>query len=175
MTNEMRFDNFDDDFDDDFEDEYDSQPDAVTLSNTARVFDIAAMISAWQDEAPDNLYYFDTESGAVILVNPLLINLKELTDELERHKYRYLYLPKAAPGQLKDDLRDFQKSVEDKKLNSLLDMAFESPHLLSSFTKILKDGDAGKAEELKEFREGRIRLRIRQWMEANSLAQKYPI
>jgi hypothetical protein len=38
--------------------------------------------------------------------------LRELTDELEKNKERYLYLPKAEPKQLKEDLRDFQKQLK---------------------------------------------------------------
>jgi Uncharacterised protein family (UPF0158) len=169
MTADIRFDNFDDD-DDDLD-----EGDALALTNTARVFSVQALIAAWQDDGPDNLYYIDTESGAVILVNPNLYNLKELTDEIERHKYRYLYLPKPAPDQLREDLRDFQNTIDDKKLKSILDMAFESPHILSSFNKILNDSDSTKVTALTEFREGRVRLRIKQWMEANSLADRWSI
>lgn len=172
MTSDMRFDNFNDDDDDD-DQELEERLAQDPLLGQNRVFNLQALIDAWQDESPDNLYYLDTESGALILVNPNLFHLKELTDEVEKHKYRYLYLPKPATNQVKDDLRDFQKTIEDQKLRSLLDMAFESPHLISSFNKILASEQLTGA--LKEFREGRVRLRIRQWLEANSLADRWEI
>jgi hypothetical protein len=54
-------------------------------------------------------------------------------------------------------------------------MAFESPHILSSFNKILNDSDSTRVTALAEFREGRVRLRIKQWMEANSLADRWSV
>lgn len=151
--------------DDDNEDEDERQETA------GNVFDIKELLYAWRDDSPDNLYYLDTETGAVRLVNRNLFDLRELTDDLEKNKERYLYLPKPESKKLKEDLRDFQKLVEDEKTRNVLDMAFESPHVLSAFKKIL----GSSVEELDQFLEGRTRLRIRQWMEANSLKDRWLI
>jgi hypothetical protein len=154
-------------FDPDFDDDNDS--------DTLKVeFDLPALLLAWQDDSPDNSYYLDTTTGAVRMVNPNLFDLKELTDEIERHKYRYLYLPKPQRGELRDNLKDFQKTVEDAALVRILDMAFESPHPLEAFIKIL----SSKPEELarfKEFRESRALLRLKQWLQANSLHDRWQI
>jgi len=162
---QYRFDDFDDDDEiDDDEAEYHEE----------LVFDLVSLIHAWQDEAPDNNYYLDTKNGAVKLVNQNLYDLKQLTDEIEKHKERYLYLPKPGPQQLKDDLRDFQKTIENKGLVPILDMALESPHPLSGFTKVLTPYPE-ELERFKEFRESRVRLRIRQWFEANSLVDRWEV
>jgi hypothetical protein len=59
------------------------------------VYDLAALVHAWQDDAPDNNYYLDTRNGSVKLVHQNLYDLKQLTDEIEKHKERYLYSTKA--------------------------------------------------------------------------------
>ncbi len=159
----------DDDFDDFDEDDYED----FEKSQEAG-FDLEALIHAWQDESQDNLYYFDTDSGAIKLCNRHLFDLRELTDELEKNKERYLYLPKPEPKQLKDDLRDFQKTIEDTDLKRILDMAFESPHVYSSFKSILKDR-GNLVETLEHFRRSRTCVRIRQWMQANSMADRWPV
>ncbi len=162
---QSQFDNFDDEDEDDYDDEEETFKEEL-------VFDLDALVHAWQDDAPDNNYYLDTRNGSVKLVHQSLYDLKQLTDEIEKHKERYLYLPKPGPNQLKDDLRDFQKTIENKSLQPILDMALESPHPLSGFNKVL----ANQPEELarfKEFRESRVRLRIKQWFEANSLTNRW--
>ncbi|MGD9683889.1 MAG: UPF0158 family protein [Candidatus Obscuribacterales bacterium] len=126
------------------------------------------LIFSWRDDSPDNLYYFDKHTGEVRLVNRNLDDLKDLTDEIELHRERYLYLPKPEPGQLKDDLRDFMKTVSDPQRRSILDMAFESPHVYASFIKILQ-GWEGESERLEEFLDGRARLRVVQWLQANCI------
>jgi hypothetical protein len=154
-------------FDPDFDDDEDS--------DTLKVeFDLPALLLAWQDDSPDNSYYLDTTSGAVRMVNPNLFDLKELTDEIERHKYRYLYLPKPQRGELRDNLKDFQKTVEDAALVRILDMAFESPHPLEAFIKILSSNPEQLAR-FKEFRESRALLRLKQWLQANSLHDRWQI
>jgi hypothetical protein len=84
MTSDIRFDNFDDD-----EDDLD-EGDALALTNTVRVFSVKALIAAWQDDGPDNLYYIDTESGAVILVNPNLFNLKDTNIAISTYQNQLL-------------------------------------------------------------------------------------
>ncbi len=160
----------DDDFDDDYDDE--AEAEQALEKEHMRGFSLEAVVQAWRDDSLDNLYYFDTVSGAVKLVNQTLHDLRELTDEVEKNKERYLYLPKPESKQLKDDLRDFQKTIEDENLRKVLDMAFESPHVLSGFKTILKDkGD--KAQVLDQFLMARTTLRIRQWMEANNLGDRF--
>ncbi len=171
---QQRFDNFDDDDDDDLDDEFDEDDIDKQFKKEPLVFDLQALIHAWQDEAPDNNYYLDTDNGSVKLVNQNLYDLKELTDEIEKFKERYLFLPKPAANQLRDDLRDFQRTVENKTLHPILDMALESPHPLSGFNKVLQ-GYPAEIERLKEFRDSRVRLRIRQWFEANSLKDRWEI
>lgn len=165
---QSQFDNFDDD--DDFDDE-DLDDDEMTFKEEL-VYDLAALVHAWQDDAPDNNYYLDTRNGSVKLVHQNLYDLKQLTDEIEKHKERYLYLPKPGPNQLKDDLRDFQKAVENKSLQPILDMALQSPHPLAGFNKVLANHPE-ELNRLKEFRESRVRLRIKQWFEANSLTNRW--
>jgi hypothetical protein len=166
---QSQFDNFDDDIDEDDLDELDE--DEETFKEEL-VFDLEALVHAWQDDAPDNNYYLDTRNGSVKLVHQNLYDLKQLTDEIEKHKERYLYLPKPAPNQLKDDLRDFQNTIENKNLQPILDMALVSPHPLAGFNKVLSSHPEELAR-LKEFRESRVRLRIKQWFEANSLTNRW--
>lgn len=171
MSKKNEFDpNYDEEDDDDFdEDDYDEFEKASEAG-----FDLEDIIHAWQDDCQDNLYYFDTDSGAIKLCNRHLFDLRELTDELEKNKERYLYLPKAEPKQLKEDLRDFQKTIEDANLKRVLDMAFESPHVYSSFKSILKD-KGNLMDTLEHFRRSRTCVRIRQWMQANSMEDRWPV
>ncbi|HMP51761.1 MAG TPA: UPF0158 family protein, partial [Candidatus Melainabacteria bacterium] len=93
---------------------------------------------------------------------------KELTDEIELERNRYLYLPKPERDQLKNDLRDFMSTIEDQSLLRILEMAFESPHVYSSFLKIL-DKRVEEKERLQEFIDSRSRMRVLQWLEANCI------
>ncbi|MBN9395295.1 MAG: hypothetical protein J0H83_08625 [Candidatus Melainabacteria bacterium] len=163
------FDDDEDDYDDDDDDDDLDQADAADAG-----FDLNALVFAWQDTHPDNNYYFDTNSGGIKMVNRNLLELRDLTDEIERHKYRYLYLPKPDPKQLREDLRDFQRDIDNAKIKNILDMAFESPHPLEAFKKILSENPE-KIKELEAFRHGRALIRIRQWMEANSLRDRWEI
>lgn len=131
--------------------------------------DMPYLLFAWQDDSPDNAYYLDTESGDVKLVNRNLIELNDLTDEIECNRDRYLYLPKPDPQQLKNDLQDFMLTVADDKLKNVLLLAFESPHVLSSFKKILENTPA-ELSRLEEFRKARTLTRMNQWLEANRVS-----
>ena len=165
MTNKIT--SFDPDYDDDDDDLGEDPPLKIE-------FDLPALLLAWQDDSPDNSYYLDTTSGAVKMVNPNLFDLKELTDEIERHKYRYLYLPKPQRAELRDNLKDFQKTVESADLVRILDMAFESPHPLEAFIKILSSNPEELAR-FKEFRQSRALVRLKQWLQANSLHDRWQI
>jgi len=156
-------------FDPDFDEDDESEEGPLKLE-----FDLPALLMAWQDDSPDNSYYLDTASGAVKLVNPNLFDLKDLTDEIERHKYRYLYLPKPQKGELRENLKDFQKTVERPELTRILDMAFESPHPLEAFIKILSS-DQDELKRFKEFRERCALIKLKQWLSANSLQDRWPI
>lgn len=138
------------------------------MTSTKVPIDMDGLLFAWRDDSLDNIYYLDIESGDVNLVNRGLLDLKDLTNEIEINRERYLYLPKPSPEQMKSDLRDFMKTIEDKDKLRILDMAFESPHILSGFKKILS-GWQGQSEALDDFLNSRTHLRIRQWLEANCL------
>lgn len=131
-------------------------------------FEMDRLIYAWRDDSPDNLYYLDLETGEIQLVNRTLEDVKDLTDEIELERNRYLYLPKPERDQLKNDLRDFMSTIEDQSLLRILEMAFESPHVYSSFLKIL-DKDESEKERLQEFIDSRSRMRVLQWLEANCI------
>ena len=131
--------------------------------------DMSYLIFAWQDDSPDNLYYLDVTTGDITLVNRNLLDLRELTDEIEQDRERYLYLPKPAPDELKQDLIDFMRTVQDAKIKATLEMAFESPHLLSAFKKIVSS-DADELKRLEEFRTDKTRARIEKWLKANFIA-----
>ncbi|MCA9817402.1 MAG: hypothetical protein H6677_07100 [Candidatus Obscuribacterales bacterium] len=131
-------------------------------------FEMDRLIYAWRDDSPDNLYYLDLETGEIQLVNRTLEDVKDLTDEIELERNRYLYLPKPERDQVKNDLRDFMSTIEDQSLLRILEMAFESPHVYSSFLKIL-DKDESEKERLQEFIDSRSRMRVLQWLEANCI------
>ena len=131
-------------------------------------FEMDRLIYAWRDDSPDNLYYLDLETGDIQLVNRTLEDVKDLTDEIELERNRYLYLPKPERDQLKNDLRDFMSTIEDQSLLRILEMSFESPHVYSSFLKIL-DKDESEKERLQEFIDSRSRMRVLQWLEANCI------
>lgn len=131
-------------------------------------FEIERLIFAWRDDSPDNIYYLDLVTGEIQLVNRTLEDVKDLTDEIELERNRYLYLPKPERDQLKNDLRDFMSTIEDQSLLRILEMAFESPHVYSSFLKIL-DNHMEEKERLQEFIDSRSRMRVIQWLEANCI------
>ena len=128
--------------------------------------DMDLLTLAWEDESPDNLYYLDTRSGVVKLVHKHLFDLRDLTDEIERDRERFLYVPKPDKGEMRKDLRNYMSKVKTQSLLPVLEMAFESPHSYMAFHKILEK----EPPELKLFladREKLVRERIDQWLAAN--------
>jgi hypothetical protein len=129
--------------------------------------DMPYLLLAWEDEAPDNSYYLDTQSGNVKLVHRHLLDLRDLTDEIEKDRQRYLYVPKPNRDVLLKDLRDFMKTIENASLTPVLEMAFESPHVLSSFRKILEKHEH-EATRFEAYRLAHMRENIDQWLAANA-------
>jgi hypothetical protein len=127
---------------------------------------MAQLVYSFEDEAQDNIYYLDKDTGDIRLVHQGLHELRDLTDEIETERERFLYIPKPDHKKQKEDLRDFIDTVDDDKTKMLLDVAMESPHALAGFKKILSSTPDGEAR-LKAFLEGRTRLRVRQWLSAN--------
>lgn len=130
--------------------------------------DMDQLVYSFEDECQDNLYYLDKETGEIRLVHRSLYDLRDLTDEIETDRERFLYIPKPDHAKLKEDLHDFIDTVDDDKTKNLLEMAMEGPHALSGFKKILSQTSSGEAH-LKAFLEGRTRLRVRQWLAANCI------
>ncbi len=104
-----------------------------------RKIDFSYLVFCWQDDSPDNAYYLDRKTGDVRLVNQHLLDLRQLTDEIEKDRERYLYVPKPDKTDMLSDLHDFQHEVSSEQLKRLLSVAFESPHVLLAFKKILQD------------------------------------
>ena len=130
--------------------------------------EIDRLIFAYRDPSQDNIYYLDLETGEVRLVNRTLDDVKDLTDEIEIERNRFLYLPKPDRNQIKEDLKDFMKSIDNQEQLRVLEMAFESPHVYASFLKILEK-DKEKLDELEDFIIGRTRIRVFKWLEANCI------
>jgi hypothetical protein len=131
--------------------------------------DMPSLLLAWQDESPDNLYYMDTLSGAIKLVHKHLFDLRDLTDEIEKNRERFLYIPKPDRAVERKDLRSFMDQVQAKELLPMLDVAFESPHILSAFRKILQAQPAELAN-LESYRADLLTARINEWLAANGFA-----
>ncbi len=129
--------------------------------------DMPALLAAWADDSPDNLYYLDIRSGAVKLVHQQLFDLRDLTDEIEKDRERFLYIPKPDKGEMRKDLRSYLAQVEKKELLPILEMAFESPHVYSAFSKILEK-DPSELERFHADRKRLIRSRIDEWLQANN-------
>lgn len=130
------------------------------------------ILFAWQDDLPDNLYYLDTESGDTRLVNRNLEDLRDLTDEIEGGIERFLYIPKPDKNLLIDDLKEFKFTVEDQSLQSILDIAFESPDVVGSFKKILEKNPDEK-RRLDQFIKSSLIARIERWLKSNSIEPQF--
>lgn len=130
--------------------------------------DLSELIYAWQDDSPDNAYYLDIESGIVKLVNRNLLDLRDLTDEIEQDRHKFRYVPKPSKEQLVLDLKEFWSTVTDDKLRNILSMAFENPHLLSSFKKIL-EGNPSELQRFEEYRQNKTQKRIEEWLQSHGI------
>lgn len=130
------------------------------------------IIFAWLDDSQDNSYYLDKIEGETRMVNRNLIELRDLTDEIERSSTRYLYVPKATREDLMEDLNAFLETVERSDLKNVLPIAFESPHKVSSFRKILEKAP-DELQRFDEFREKRILRRIEKWLNANGIEPSF--
>ncbi|HEY9677519.1 MAG TPA: UPF0158 family protein [Drouetiella sp.] len=133
---------------------------------------LSELMFAYLDDAPDNSYYLDIESGVVKLVNRNLLDLRDLTDEIEQDRHKFLYMPKTEKEQQTLDLKEFWASVKDDKLRNILSMAFESPHVLSSFRKIL-EGNQEEAKRFEEYRNAKTQAKIEAWLKSHFLNYEF--
>ncbi|MCC6980263.1 MAG: hypothetical protein IT343_18230 [Candidatus Melainabacteria bacterium] len=126
------------------------------------------IIFAWLDDSQDNSYYLDKIEGETRMVNRNLIELRDLTDDIERNSTRFLYVPKLTKEDLLADLNAFLETVERPDLKNILPIAFESPHKVSAFRKILEKAP-DELQRFDEFRENKILTRIEKWLNANGI------
>ena len=59
------------------------------MTSTKVPIDMDRLLFAWRDDFTDNIYYLDIETGDVNLVNRGLLDLKDLTNEIEINRERY--------------------------------------------------------------------------------------
>ena len=126
------------------------------------------IIFAWLDDSQDNSYYLDKIEGETRMVNRNLLELRDLTDEIERKSTRYLYVPKLTKEDLLEDLNAFLETVERSDLKNVLPIAFESPHKVSAFRKILEKAP-DELQRFEDFREKQILGRVEKWLNANGI------
>jgi hypothetical protein len=139
-----------------------------------RRIDIPYLMFAWQDDSPDNAYYLDTKNGDIKLVNRNLLDLRDLTDEIEKTRERFLYVPKPDKQTLLADLHDFAHAIKKDQLKPVLDVAFESPHVLSAFRKILENHPE-ELKNLNEYLEEKVLKRIHTWLAANAVPEVWTV
>ncbi|MBC7998406.1 MAG: hypothetical protein IAF58_10705 [Leptolyngbya sp.] len=130
------------------------------------------ILFAWLDDSMDNLYYLDKIEGETRMVNRNLLELRELTDEIETHPSRYLYVPKTTKANLLEDLNAFLATVERADLKNVLPIAFESPHILSSFRKILEKSPE-ELQRFDDYRRQSMLTRVNKWLNANDIEPTY--
>ena len=130
------------------------------------------IIFAWLDDSQDNSYYLDKVEGETHMVNRNLIELRDLTDEIERRSTRYLYVPKLTKEDLIEDLNAFLETVERPDLKNVLPIAFESPHKVSAFRKILEKAP-DELQRFDDFREKQILRRVEKWLTANGIEPSF--
>jgi len=131
--------------------------------------DFDYLIFAYQDDSPENVYYLDTEFGDIRLVHRQLEDLRDLTDEIELAGDRFLYIPKARREQMLDCLKSFAQALENKEVKKVLDIAFESPHVLEAFKKILsRYPDLSK--QLDVYLYEKTKEEVLTWLAANAIA-----
>jgi len=130
--------------------------------------DMDYLVFAYQDDSPDNAYYLDTEFGDIRLVNRNLSDLKDLTDEIELAQGRFLYIPKPAREELLEELREFWDKLGDLQLKNLLNLAFESPSVSTTFKSILAKHPAQVAE-FEAYRKEKTLATLISWLQANAL------
>jgi hypothetical protein len=138
---------------------------------TEQEIDMPYLLLAFEDVVEENKYYLDKQTGAVQLVCQDLMDLDDLTNEIEKDRERYLYIPKPDPAVLKEDLTDFADLVDDPHLKSLLMVALEGPNALFAFRKILSEQESNW-QQWQDFRKEQVQLRIAQWLKANFIVSK---
>ena len=83
-------------------------------------------------------------------------------------------MPKPDPPDLLADLHDFVHTVTDPRARQILPIAFESPHVLSAFRKIL-DPIPDELERMNQYLDERVRKRVASWMKANAIEEVFRV
>jgi hypothetical protein len=128
--------------------------------------DLEYLIFAFRDEDSENIYYLDTEYGEVRFVNRSLTALRDLTDEIEIAKEKFLYVPKLTKEELVEDLRVFTSTLTNEKIKSMLPLAFENPQVYSTYKAILAPYQE-ELIELERFLKEQAKARLLVWLKAN--------
>ena len=128
--------------------------------------DLEYLIFAYRDEETENVYYLDTEYGEVRFVNRSLTALRDLTDEIEIAREKFLYVPKLTKEELVEDLRAFTATLTHEKIKSMLPLAFENPHVYATYKAILSPYQE-ELTQLEQFLKEKARGRLLVWLKAN--------
>jgi hypothetical protein len=131
--------------------------------------DFDYLIFAYQDDSQDNIYYLDTEFGDIRLVNRQLEDLRDLTDEIELSIDRFLYIPKPGKERVIADLKIFAQNLEDPQLKKTIQIAFESPHVLEAFKKIMSSHPE-ILKRLEVYLYASTKREVMEWLNANGIA-----
>lgn len=131
--------------------------------------DLDYLLEVFQDDQSENLYYLDKDSGQIQLVRRDLDDLKDLTEEIELQRSRYLYIPKQSSEHIRKDIEHFKTMIDDSKVVLLLDLALDMPHKDEAVKKVLKSHPEILSQWL-NFRADKVRTRVLEWLAINDLA-----
>ena len=139
-----------------------------------RKIDFSYLVFCWQDDSPDNAYYLDRKTGDVRLVNQHLLDLRQLTDEIEKDRERYLYVPKPDKTDMLSDLHDLSARGIQRAAQKTLVSGFRKSACSARVQENFQD-DQEQSQHLREFLEERVAKRIETWPNANSVARVWAV
>jgi hypothetical protein len=130
--------------------------------------DFEELALAFDNASSEQTYFLDTETGELVLVSDLMDSEEEeeLRASMEGDaSQRYLQVPLAEPGVGYRDMERFIASLNDKRLQELLEVAIQGRGAFRRFKDVLA-GHPAELEQWFAFKAASLETRAREWLAA---------
>lgn len=133
----------------------------INLSELELAFENAS----WEAE-----YYLDRETGEIILIGSMILDMSRITQQIENvaDKSRYLRVPHAEPGDSRSDMERFVETTRDKELRQLLSAAIKGRNAFRRFKDALLDYPQER-ERWFRFQADRVQQRVLEWLDSEDI------
>lgn len=132
--------------------------------------DLADLEQAFENASWEAEYYLDRETGEIILIGSMIMDMSTVTGQIENvaDKTRYLRVPHAESRDTQNDMERFVETIKDKALRQSLSGILKGKNTFRRF----KDGLLDYPQERERwfrFQADRVRQRVIDWLDSEDI------